>query len=53
MPAVVNSTVGSFSGMMEADGMTEEKGLRVRAKKGYFSDGEKKPRVRKPQDPKD
>ncbi len=30
----------------------EEKGFRVRAKKGYFSDGEKKPRVRKPQETK-
>ncbi len=32
---------------------SEEKGLRVRAKKGYFSDGEKKPRVRKPLETKD
>ena len=31
----------------------EEKGFRVRAKKGYFSDGEKKPRVRRVQEPEE
>jgi len=29
----------------------EEKGFKIRAKKGYFSDGERKPRIRKVDDP--